>query len=113
MTTYMPQNIYTTINHSVKHIDFPLTDKLMELVGDNVGICGNCIQICFHPVEQKKRAGARDPRVANGKELKVGASPIALQHLWFIVLKVAFGLLLTAPTCSRSNYFGRLENHRA
>jgi hypothetical protein len=76
MTTFMLQYIYTTINHSVDHIDLPLTDKRMELVGDDVGDRGrDCIQICFDPEEQNKQFGARDPRVSNGEEQKVGASP--------------------------------------
>jgi transposase len=32
---------------------------------------GDCIRIQFDPEEQKQRAGARDPRIANGEELKV------------------------------------------
>jgi hypothetical protein len=47
----------------------------MQLVGDDVGDRGDCIQIYFDPQEQNERAGARDPRVANGEEHKVGASP--------------------------------------
>jgi transposase len=57
--------------HSVEYIDLPLTDKRMELVEDEVEDRGNCIRIQFDPEEQKKRAGARDPRIANGEELKV------------------------------------------
>jgi hypothetical protein len=43
----------------------------MELVGDDVDHCGDCIWICFYPKEQNKQADAREPRIVNGKELKV------------------------------------------
>ncbi len=43
----------------------------MELVGDEVEDRGDCIRIQFDPKEQKKQAGARDLRIANGEELKV------------------------------------------
>jgi transposase len=43
----------------------------MELVGDKVEDRSDCIWIHFNPKEQNKRAGARDPRIANGEDLKV------------------------------------------
>jgi transposase len=59
------------VEHSVEYIDLPLTGKRMELVGDKVEDRGDCIRIQFDPEEQNKRARARDPRIANGEELKV------------------------------------------
>ena len=59
------------VEYSVEDSDLHLTDKRMELVGDEVEERGNCIRIQFDPEEQNKRAGARDPRIANGEELKV------------------------------------------
>jgi hypothetical protein len=52
-----------------RSINLPMTDKRMELVGDNVEDRGDCIRIHFDPEEQNKRAGARDPRIAYGEAL--------------------------------------------
>jgi hypothetical protein len=59
------------VEHSVKYIDLPLRDKRMELVGDKAEDHRDCIRIHFDPEEQNKQTGARDPRIANGEELKV------------------------------------------
>ena len=42
------------LEHSVEYIDLPLTDKRMELVGNEVEDRGGCIRIQFDPEEQKK-----------------------------------------------------------
>jgi tRNA(Ile)-lysidine synthase TilS/MesJ len=59
------------VEHSVEYIDWPLTDKRMDLVWDEVEDRRDCIRIHFDPEEQNKRAGARYRRIANVEELKV------------------------------------------
>ena len=57
---------YMMVEHGVEHIDLPLTDKQMELDGDEVEDRGDCIGVQFDPEEQKKQAGASEPRIATG-----------------------------------------------